>query len=152
MHSFFKKVHIFENFTYQVYTYIENLYNEIKNDAIFPDLVCAILVSFFYWAQIPVKILDVWKYTKQGQEKQAFSFLKWTQLVGRIVKKKKKSKTVRHWSLNHKKCMHVQRAHLVKMCKNQKANLLLKNSFSYIAITLAPTVGAKKFCKYCFFL
>ena len=95
MKLFFKKVHIFENFTYQVYTYIENLYNEIKNDAIFPHLVCAILVSFFYWAQIPVKILDVWKYTKQGQEKQAFSFLKWTQLVGRIVKKKKKSKTVR---------------------------------------------------------
>ena len=114
MKLFFKKVHIFENFTYQVYTYIENLYNEIKNDAIFPHLVCAILVSFFYWAQIPVKILDVWKYTKQGQERQAFSFvhiyhLKWAQLVGRIVKKKKKSKTVRHWSLNHKICMHVQR-------------------------------------------
>ena len=95
----------------------------------FHHLVCVILVSFFYWAQIPVKKLDIWKYTKPGQERQAFSYIyhfkKQAQLVGRIVRKLKKA--LRHWSLNHKKWMYVQLGTSItgKMCQNLKANLLL---------------------------
>ena len=74
MKLFFKKVHTFENFTYQVYTYIENLYNEIKNDAIFPHLVCAILVSFFLLSTDTCKNIGCLKIYKARSRKASIFF------------------------------------------------------------------------------